>query len=78
MDFPQKALEWLLPDIPANLGKLRKVVFVRQEPRKRRLTDAHLSLDMPVLYTFENGQVLLWLVEFQEDKKLYRYLCRYS
>ena len=69
IDFPQKALEWLLPDIPANLGKLQKVVFVRQEPRKRRLTDAHLSLDMPVLYTFENGQVLLWLVEFQEDKK---------
>jgi hypothetical protein len=58
IDFPQKALEWLLPDIPANLGKLQKVVFVRQEPRKRRLTDAHLSLDMPVLYTFENGQVL--------------------
>jgi hypothetical protein len=58
MDFPQKALEWLLPDIPEYLGKLQKVVFVRQEPRKRRLTDAHLSLDMPVLYTFENGQVL--------------------
>jgi predicted transposase YdaD len=58
IDFPQKALEWLLPDIPTNLGKLCKVVFVRQEPRKRQLTDAHLSLDMPVLYTFENGQVL--------------------
>jgi len=58
IDFPQKALEWFLPDIPANLGKLRKVVFVRQELRKRRLSDAHMSLDMPVLYTFENGQVL--------------------
>jgi hypothetical protein len=58
IDFPQKALEWLLPEIPEYLGKLRKVVFVRQEPRKRQLTDTHLSLVMPVLYTFENGQVL--------------------
>jgi hypothetical protein len=45
------------------MGNIRHVKFVRQEPGKRRLQDAHLSLDMPILYTFEQGQVLLWLAE---------------
>ena len=77
LDFPKEALKWILPDIPAELGKIQGVEFVRQEPKKRRLTDPHLSLDMPILFTFENGQVLLWLVEFQEDKgrfSIYRLL----
>ncbi|MFH0726555.1 MAG: Rpn family recombination-promoting nuclease/putative transposase [Pseudomonadota bacterium] len=77
LDFPKEALEWILPDIPAKMGELRHVKFVRQEPGKRRLRDAHLSLDMPILFTFDQGQVLLWLVEFQEDKNrfsIYRLL----
>ena|GEM_PF-5798911 len=59
LDFPKEALEWILPDIPAKMGKICHVGFIRQEPEKRRLTDAHLSLDMPILYDFEKGQVLL-------------------
>ena len=77
LDFPKETLEWILPDIPAKMGEIRNVEFVRQEPKKRRLSDAHLSLDMPILFTFDQRQVLLWLVEFQEDKKrfsIYRLL----
>ena len=80
LDFPKEALEWVLPNIPPDLGKIQGVSFVRQEPAKRRLTDSHLSLDMPILYRFENGQVLLWLVEFEEKKgrfSIYR-LLRYA
>ena len=69
MDFPKEALEWILPDIPAKMGDIRHVQFVRQEPAKRRLKDAHLFLDMPILFTFDKRQVLLWVVEFQEDKR---------
>ena len=69
MDFPKEALEWILPDIPAKMGVVRHVQFVRQEPAKRRVKDAHLSLDMPILFTFDKRQVLLWVVEFQEDKR---------
>ena len=78
-DFPEEALEWILPDISTQMGPIQEIKFVRQEPAKRRLSDAHLSLDMPILFTFEKGQVLLWIVEFQEDKhrfsiyKLLRY-----
>ena len=78
-DFPKEALEWILPDIPTQLGPIRSVEFIRQEPAKRKLSDRHLSLDMPILFTFEKDQVLLWIVEFQEDKhrfsiyKLLRY-----
>jgi hypothetical protein len=77
LDFPKETLEWILPDIPAKMGEIRNVEFVRQEPGKRRLSDAHLSLDMPILFTFDQRQVLLWLVEFQEDKNrfsIYRLL----
>jgi hypothetical protein len=67
-DFPKEALEWILPDITTRMGPIRNVEFVREEPRKRRLSDANLLLDMPILFTFDKDQVLLWLVEFQEDK----------
>ena len=60
LDFPKEALTWILPDIPSDLGTIQRVEFVRQEPKKQRLSDGYLSLDMPILYTFENGQVLLW------------------
>ncbi len=48
-------------------------------PKKHHLSDAGLVLDLPILFHFENQQLLLWLVEFQEDKskfsiyKLLRY-----
>jgi hypothetical protein len=80
LDFPKEALAWLLPEALRAHGKLEHIEFLRQEPKKRRLSDAHLSLDMPILFTFEAGQVLLWLVEFEEDKRrfsIYR-LLRYT
>ncbi len=49
-------------------GKIIDIKFVRQEPGKRKLKDSHLALDMAILYIFEKGQVLVWLVEFQEDR----------
>ena len=80
LDFPREALDWILPDIPPELGEIQAVSFVRQEPGKRKLSDSHLSLDMPILYRFEKGQILLWLVEFEEKKgrfSIYR-LLRYA
>ncbi len=67
-DFPKEALDWILPEAAEKFGAVLKIEFVRQEPKKRRLSDAHLALDMPILFSFEKGQILLWLVEFQEDK----------
>lgn len=80
LDFPEQAMEWLLPEALQQYGRLQKIFFVRQEPRKRKLPDRALVLDMPILFTFDQGQILLWLVEFQEDKKgfsIYR-LLRYT
>ncbi|MDL1963993.1 MAG: hypothetical protein LWW98_06600, partial [Deltaproteobacteria bacterium] len=79
LDFPKETLELLFPQAQQNWGQVRKVEFVRQEPKKRKLFDSNLALDMPILFSFENHQLLLWLVEFQEDKakfsiyKLLRY-----
>ena len=79
LDFPKETLEWLFPQAQQNWGQVRKVEFARQEPKKHKLPDPGLSLDMPILFSFENQQLLLWLVEFQEDKakfsiyKLLRY-----
>ena len=79
LDFPKETLEWFFPQAQQNWGQVRKVEFVRQEPKKRKLSDPSLALDMPILFSFENQQLLLWLVEFQEDKtkfsiyKLLRY-----
>ena len=69
LDFPEEALAWLLPEALRDFGELIRFDFLRQEPGKRNLSDPHLSLDMPILFTFEDGKVLLWLVEFQEDKQ---------
>jgi predicted transposase YdaD len=80
LDFPKEALSWLLPEALDAYGQLERIEFVRQEPRKRKLSEAHLSLDMPILFTFAAARVLLWLVEFQEDKQrfsIYR-LLRYT
>ena len=78
-DFPKETLEWFFPQAQQNWGQVRKVEFIRQEPKKRKLSEPSLALDMPILFFFENQQLLLWLVEFQEDKakfsiyKLLRY-----
>lgn len=80
LDFPKEVLSWLLPEAPNAYGQLEHIEFVRQEPGKHKLSDGHLSLDMPILFTFAAAQVLLWLVEFQEDKQrfsIYR-LLRYA
>ncbi len=79
LDFPEESLQWLLPSVVDNWGPVRRIEFVRQEPRKRSLSDRALELDLPIMFTFEHRQLLLWLVEFQEDKakfsiyKLLRY-----
>ena len=31
LDFPKEALEWLLPDVPKELGKIQQISFVRGE-----------------------------------------------
>lgn len=67
-DFPEEALEWVLPEVLREFGPIRRIEFIRQEPKKRRLSDSHLSLDMPILFRFDRREVLLWLVEFHEDK----------
>ncbi len=72
-------MKWIFPQAERNWGQVRKVEFVRQEPKKHKLSDRSLRLDIPILFSFENQQLLLWLVEFQEDKakfsiyKLLRY-----
>ena len=79
LDFPKETLEWFFPQAEQNWGQVRKVEFIRQETKKRKLSDPNFALDMPILFSFENQQLLLWLVEFQEDKakfsiyKLLRY-----
>ena len=57
LDFPKETLEWILPDIPAKMGEIRNVEFIRQEPAKRRLSDAHLSLDMSILLMYMQESV---------------------
>ena len=79
LDFPKEALEWFFPQAQQNFGKVNKIEFIRQEPKKHKLSDSGLALDMPILFSFENQKLILWLVEFQEDKakfsiyKLLRY-----
>ncbi|MFP4582368.1 MAG: DUF4351 domain-containing protein [Desulfococcaceae bacterium] len=68
-DFPKEALEWILPEVLETYGPVREIEFLRQEPRKRQLADGHLVLDMPILFRFDDAEIILWLVEFQEDKK---------
>ncbi len=68
LDFPVESLEFAYPDAQKSWGKVQNVDFVRQEPRKRRLKDGHLAMDMPVMFTFETHKLLLWLIEFKEDK----------
>ncbi|SDB01711.1 protein of unknown function [Desulfonatronum thiosulfatophilum] len=78
-DFPRESLELFYPQALELYGELLEITFVRQEPRKHHLSDSALALDMPILFRFAHGCLLLWLVEFQEDKdkfsiyKLLRY-----
>ncbi|MBW1835155.1 MAG: hypothetical protein JRI62_10635, partial [Deltaproteobacteria bacterium] len=77
LDFPKQTLEWFFPQAEQNWGQVHKVEFIRQEPQKRKLSEPSLALDMPILFFFENQQLLLWLVEFQEDKakfSIYKFL----
>ncbi len=79
LDFPTEALELFFPKALHLLGKVKAIEFIRQEPKKNALSDTHFALDMPILFSFEKQQLLLWIVEFQEDKskfsiyKLLRY-----
>ena len=79
MDFPKETLRWFFPQAEQNWGNIVSIDFKRQEPKKHHLADAGLALDLPILFHFEKQQLLLWIVEFQEDKskfsiyKLLRY-----
>ncbi len=79
LDFPQETLSFIFPEALDEWGTVKNITFVRQEPKKHHLSDAGLELDMPILFEFEKKTLLLWLVEFQEDKgrfsihKLMRY-----
>ncbi len=77
IDFPKEALEWVLPQAVQSFGPVKNIEFVRQEPKKHKLSQQHFVLDMPILFSFENQQLLLWLVEFQEDKSKFS-ICRLS
>lgn len=68
MDFPKEALEFFLPEAIKHLGQIKHIEFDRQEPKKHHLKDSHLSLDFPIIIHFDKGTIVLWLVEFQEDK----------
>ncbi|WP_080805100.1 hypothetical protein, partial [Desulfamplus magnetovallimortis] len=79
LDFPVESLRFFFPKALEQWGAVQEITFVRQEPKKHQLSDANLALDMPILFRFEKQSLLLWLVEFQEDKsrfsihKLMRY-----
>jgi len=76
-DFPSQAMEWLLPQALQIYGPVRDIDFLRQEPQKHHLEEPSLALDMPILFTFDCQSIILWLVEFQEDKSkfsIYRLL----
>lgn len=80
LDFPEHALQWLQPEAMILYGKLEMVTFIRQEPGKHHFSDRGLVLDMPILFTFQKGSLLLWIVEFQEERKRFSIyqLLRYS
>ena len=79
LDFPVESLQFFFPNALEKWGAVQKITFVRQEPKKHQHSDANLVLDMPILFRFEERSLLLWLVEFQEEKsrfsihKLMRY-----
>jgi len=68
LDFPKEALDLFFPKAQQQWGQVLKIEFIRQEPKKNKLSESNFVLDMPILFSFENQQLLLWLVEFQEDK----------
>lgn len=68
LDFPGEALKWILPEALQTYGSIHRIDFLRQEPKKHRLSDSHKNLDLPILFTFEHHAIILWLIEFQEDK----------
>ncbi len=68
LDFPEDALKWLLPQALQEYGAICHIEFLRQEPKKYKLADPYKDLDLPILFTFERVKIILWLVEFQEDK----------
>ncbi|TYT74494.1 hypothetical protein [Desulfobotulus mexicanus] len=80
LDFPKESLSWLLPEAMKHLGPVQSFEFIRQEPKKRKLKDGYLSLDMPILFRFKEAAVVLWLVEFQEKKQKFsiHQLLRYT
>ncbi|MDM8539264.1 hypothetical protein QUF70_21120, partial [Desulfobacterales bacterium HSG17] len=47
LDFPTQALEWVLPETLNQFGSIQDIIFIRQEPKKYKLSDSHLALDMP-------------------------------
>jgi len=71
LDFPEDTVRWLLPQAVEEYGKLEEVRPLRQEPRKRWLSDRGRELDLPLLCRFERGALLLVLIEHQHDKRAF-------
>ncbi|TWI62849.1 hypothetical protein LZ24_03337 [Desulfobotulus alkaliphilus] len=67
-DFTREIAEFLSPEILEGMGKLIGFEVVHQETQKQKLKDRHFVLDIPIRFRFENGTLILWLLEFQEDK----------
>ena len=67
LDFPEDTLRWLLPEAEHHFGKILKVEFLRQETKKRWLSDEGRELDIPLQFTFERNQVLVVLIEHQHS-----------
>ena len=59
LDFPEESLKWLLPRVLEHWGSVKRVEFVRQEPKKRHLSDRGLVLDLPILFEFDRKRLLL-------------------
>ncbi len=68
MVFPEDTLRWLLPKALEEWGPVRKVEALRQETRKRWLSDTGRELDVPLRFTFQNGALLIALIEHQHSK----------
>jgi hypothetical protein len=58
LDFPVEALDLFLPKAKELWGPVQKIEFIRQEPKKNKLAEGHLVLDMPILFSFDNKQFI--------------------
>ena len=66
---PKEILKWFFPQAEQNWGQVRKIEFVRQEPRKHNLPDPSLSLDMPILFFLTISNCFYGWLSFRKTKQ---------